>query len=132
MTESLTVHVWMPDGRSLCDRRARPAARTDAEFEEHQKRAKNAPSCGPCLLLVTAIRRMAAATLQNHPDVWPPRPSEAWRSLKDTRWSNRYDVDEIADRAGVDDTTRYDAFLLPPDPKTVDTLAAQYRGDANQ
>jgi hypothetical protein len=120
--EPITAHVWMPDGRSLCDRRAAVppfAGRTptEKEYAAHRAEQDSAPSCGACLLLVSYIRSDAALLLDNHPGVWPASPSAAWASLEGTRWAQNFDPVAFSQTPGLDDDSRFDAvrFALHPE-----------------
>jgi hypothetical protein len=55
----------MLDGRSLCDRRPylRYQGKSDAELEALRQEAEAVPACGPCLLMISCLRRKAAGVL---------------------------------------------------------------------
>lgn len=121
----------MPDSRSLCDRRSRPRwpnALSEEEISALLAEDEAAPACGSCLLLVSRIRREASALLKLHPEVWPEEPYEAWRNLEGTRWALRLDLGAFAerDRSEINAGTRYDAFTLQVDPKSVDDLITEH------
>lgn len=124
MTIEKMMHVWMPDGRSLCDRRAAPGA---VRTPDHVREAIEAPACGICLLLVGRLRREAAVILAQTERTAPQRASEAWSSLRGTRWERYFDLaafDEKLD--SVDANTRYDAILNAVDPAVVKELADEW------
>jgi len=129
MAEIKTVHIWMLDGRSLCDRRPHPAhhAQTQEQLEAARAESESAPACGACLLLAGRIRREAAAIIERHPTVHPVKASEAWESLRETRWNSYFNLDAFkasADR--VDQATRYDAIKNGVDPASVMELVDQW------
>lgn len=110
MTEPKTMHVWMIDGRSLCDRRAHPAPvvdQTDEEREAIRAESAAAPACGACLLVAGRIRREAATILERHPQVEPQRASQSWLTLKGTRWANYFDLSEVETSAERMDANDY-------------------------
>jgi hypothetical protein len=122
MAEIRTVHIWMLDGRSLCDRRAHPSGHfPDEESREAAvAEAEAAPVCGACLLLAGRVRRESAAILLHNPTVYPERASEAWESLRETRWNSYFHLDAFKDAADhVDEHTKYDAVTKAVDPATV-------------
>lgn len=91
MDERKTFHVWMPDGRSLCDRRARLpradfAAMTDEQFATYVDEQTAAPACGSCLVIVDRLRLQAATILEYSDSVYPSTPVEAWLHMQGTRW----------------------------------------------
>lgn len=90
MGEPKTVHIWMPNSRSLCDRRAeQPDFPFDAkpeEVEKHNQLQETAPACGACLLIAFWIRGEAAKLFAGRETVWPKTVKEAWRSLRETGW----------------------------------------------
>ncbi|WP_270365329.1 hypothetical protein [Microbacterium algeriense] len=132
-----TVHVWMPDGRSLCDRRAESGPRstfpTVDEHEANERATANAPACGACLLLVSYLRTQATAILEEQPSVWPSSVGAAWASLDGTRWAQRFDPIEHSKTPGLDDYSRFDALRFAIDPEKVRrTLAANETVRAQQ
>ena len=117
--EPITRHVWLPDGRSLCDRYARPAegrVPTPEEFDAEAAATDAAPACGACMLLVARLRTESAAILGHAPGAWPETPSAAWGLLAGTRWAERMDVVAISGPAGADDPAGFDTFEAP-DPE---------------
>lgn len=129
-TETKTVHVWMLDGRSLCDRRAYPAPRPDQTDEDHrvaQEVSKAAPACAPCLLLANRIRREAAVILRRHSKVHPARPSAAWESLRATRWESYLDLDAIrASAENIDKYTDYTMLVAPMSVALIEELSSEF------
>jgi hypothetical protein len=102
MKKSKTMHVWLPHGRSLCDRRFRdPAPNTDDDLEL-------VPVCGSCLVLANRLRRQAAVLLTTQPSVSPSAPREAWAALRGTRWEQIIELDD-GDDAKPASHARFDA-----------------------
>lgn len=111
MSETKTMHIWMLDGRSLCDRRPYPRyqGKSDAELEVLRKEAEAAQACGPCLLMVSRLRREAAAILEMTSAVHPEKASDAWESMRETRWAGYFNLEGFSEHADkVNETTRYD------------------------
>lgn len=130
--EPMTRHVWLPDGRSLCDRHAIAAddhVPTPEEFDAEVAAAEAAPACGPCMLLVARIRIEASLILDDAPDAWPATPSAAWRLLSATRWAQRIDVIQVSRTADVDESQRFDAFEPAVDPADLDRLRAGWEAE---
>lgn len=97
VNEPKTVHVWIHDGRSLCDRRAIPAEPTNLEeFDASEALTASAPACGSCLLLVESLRQAAALALRTGNGIWPALPKDAWLALKGTRWEADTDLSGAA------------------------------------
>lgn len=93
--EPLTIHVWMPDGRSLCDRRA-PRRKPEAESPIAEvERNRDAPSCGACALLIHALRCDLAISHIEGRSMWPATPADALRSLAGTRWDTELDLEAL-------------------------------------
>jgi hypothetical protein len=102
---------------------------TEEEVAAAKFETDDAPMCGSCLLLVSRVRRIAAAHLKRHPTVWPERPSEAWANLRGTRWAYTFDLDGHAKKAEyVDKYSRFEAFMDAVDPVSVDELLAEWEG----
>jgi hypothetical protein len=53
MSLDKVVHIWMPDGRSLCDRAAQPARNMLND---------EAPACGACINIVGDLRQQAVVS----------------------------------------------------------------------
>lgn len=103
MNESRTMHVWLPFGRSLCDRGFQePSADSDDDLEL-------APACGSCLVLANRLRRQAAVLLKTQPSVSPPLPHEAWAALRGTRWERIIELDYGEDDSEPKSNARFDA-----------------------
>lgn len=129
MSETKTVHIWMLDGRSLCDRRAFPSHRADSEeeYEAARQETEVAPACGACLVLAARIRREAAVIFERQPAVHPERASDAWESLRDTRWNHYFDLDAFQGRSEhVNENTKYDSMREPLYDNTVAELVEQW------
>jgi hypothetical protein len=85
------------------------------------------PACSACLLLVSRIRREAAAMLTIAGGaVEPPTPRAAWESLRSTDWAESFDLEGFLERPNLDETIRINAFLLAVDPKSVEGLVAEW------
>jgi len=84
---------------------------TDEEYANWKTEQDNAPACGACMLLVSSIRRDAAAILLKSPSVYPETPREAWASLQGTRWERSWDIAAFVDSPDADDA-RFDALTL--------------------
>lgn len=106
MNEPKTLHIWMPDNRSLCDRRARSARKLtdiddEAEFNAQLNADLDAPVCGACLLTSSHIRLEAAKLLAaaGRRSIYPSIPADAYLSLQGTRWAflNDPPPDELND-----------------------------------
>ncbi len=110
----------MPDGRSLCDRRARPSrgdrVPTLVEYLAEQAVTESAPACGACLMLVSYLRTDAAILLQQA-TIHPSTPSAAWRALANTRWAQRFDPVAFGETPDLDQKSRFDAPLFALDPE---------------
>jgi len=130
MTEPKTMHVWMIDGRSLCDRRAHPAPvvdQTDEEREAIRAESAAAPACGACLLVAGRIRREAATILKRHPVVEPQRASQAWRTLEGTRWAGYFDLRKVESSAErLDANDYYGPLSGKADPAYISELSRQW------
>ncbi|PYY64413.1 hypothetical protein DEJ30_08080 [Curtobacterium sp. MCPF17_003] len=129
MPETKTVHIWMLDGRSLCDRRPFPSHRGDSEeqYAAAIAETESAPACGACLVLAARIRREAAAIIERHPAVQPERASDAWESLRETRWAHYFDLDAFSGAAEhVDENTKFDSMKEPLHQNTVMELVEQW------
>ena len=118
-----TTHIWMHDGRSLCDRQsdARARSSTVSAWSDEELEAFIAdqpePACGPCLLVAGYVRRLAAELLaRSDGRVHPSVPSAGWAQLRDTRWAARLDLEEMLARPELDSTIRYDAVTEAEDP----------------
>jgi hypothetical protein len=128
-----TIHVWMPDGRSLCDRRAVPAgsdvaAMSDSEFQSYLNEQSGAPACGSCLVLAAHIRHRAAVILQYAEGrVSPTKPGVAWAQLQGTRWEAHLNLAEFL--SGDLDGLRYERIAAAVDPQGVTEGVDEMTGD---
>lgn len=108
------MHIWMLDGRSLCDRRARPrpsdvTEMSDSQFEDYLDEQRNAPACGSCLLLAEHLRADAAVIYRTQGEqVHPPNPLDGWRALADTRWARKINLLEFLADPELDGQLRYE------------------------
>ncbi|ACC43000.1 hypothetical protein NJB18091_29500 [Mycobacterium marinum] len=115
MTEPKTVHLWMPDGRSLCDRRASPRRLnveqlTDDEFGSYLAEQIDAPVCGSCVNLADFLRLQAIANMVgSNGRVHPPAVKEGWTQLRGTRWEAKIDFDNFLSQDFSKD--RYDSIF---------------------
>lgn len=130
--EPKTRHIWMMDGRSLCDRRSRPRGDyyelDEDEFEKAVKEQENAPACGSCLLLVGRLRRQAAAILgMCDGKVFPKQPAKAWENLLGTRWDTKIDIPTFLQRPDLNAAIKYEAISGPVDQASVDDLVNEER-----
>jgi hypothetical protein len=125
-------HIWLPDGRSLCDRRAlvpvNLTAMNEDQFEAFMAEQSSSPACGPCLLLAGRIRRQACAVLEGAGGVvHPALPTKSWEQLRGTRWATQLDLDAFLAREDLDRQIRYEAVGLEVDRASVDDLLAEER-----
>lgn len=102
------IHIWMPDMRSLCDRRARGRyprhdEMTDEEFDTEVREQTTAPVCGACIVVASHIRREAglliAQALTGDREIFPETAADAYRFLDGTRWMMQFDAEPPADLA---------------------------------
>jgi hypothetical protein len=131
-SEPILRHVWLLDGRSLCDRRARPAELrppTPEEFEAETATTEAAPACTACMILAANVRREAAAILRDAGGAWPETASAAWASLAGTRWTQRYDVEAVARTPGFEGPADFDGLVLTLDAAELDQLRAEWAAD---
>jgi hypothetical protein len=86
MAEPKILHAWLPNRRSLCDRRSRPPANPDdLTIEERLKdfdEQINAPVCGACIVVLDYLRGDLAMFVAARGQVWP-RTFEATAKLLD-------------------------------------------------
>lgn len=84
-------HIWLPSGRTLCDRFGRAAS--DEELSAFKETLR---PCGACLLAADFIRSDSLALVAEHgqPDI---TPDEAVQLLADltSGWGNRMDADYV-------------------------------------
>ena len=130
MNEPKALHIWLPDRRSLCDRRAVSTANiesmSDEQFEVYVAEQEGAPVCGPCLLLAGRIRRQGSALLKKASGrVYPTKPSLAWAQLRDTRWATMVDLDQFLERSDLDTGIRFDALNDEVDSDSVNELVEE-------
>ena len=127
--EPKTHHIWLPDGRSLCDRRALPpnSPLTSAEERDaHLAEQQQAPACSSCLVLVGRLRREACAILEmTQGRVHPDDPREAWGQLHSTRWEWFVALDAFLERDDLA-SIRFDAVKYAVDEESVNQLVAEY------
>lgn len=130
--EPKTRHLWMNDGRSLCDRRSQPRGdyyQLDEDaFEKAIREQEDAPACGSCLLLVARLRRQAAAILgRGDGNVYPKQPTKAWENLLGTRWDSKIDIPTFLERPDLNAAIDYEAISGPVDQESVDELLEEER-----
>ena len=95
-----TRHVWMPNGRSLCDRRVRPQRPCDKqEAVDAVQEWLDAPSCGSCIVLVDGLRQQAAIMLHNANGILPKTVVASVLELDETVWPEfgAWNIDELRD-----------------------------------
>jgi hypothetical protein len=117
---STVLHVWLPAGHTLCELEAGDYARERlAELE-----ASHSAVCGPCLLIVSRVRREASALLEMADErVAPDLPSEAWRLLDKSNWGSKVDIKRfLRTTPDIDARTRLDAIRYEVDPESVASL----------
>jgi len=121
-----TLHIWMPDRRTLCDLRAElPTSiydMDDEEYKQHQKLQRDAPACGSCILIVGRLRNEAVAIMQpdRRPRVWPSSPRAAWARLLGTRWEGWYAIREFIEDESIDQKVDFGALRFAVDPERVE------------
>jgi hypothetical protein len=99
VSEPKTIHVWLPEGRSLCDRRAYPGPKTGEQLEAAKRESKVAPACGACQIVASIIRRDAELAFSDASAVWPATPLESIEALAETRWELRYNLADLREAA---------------------------------
>lgn len=95
MPEPRTFHFFMPDRRSLCDRRSKPT-------ENRESSTKETPMCGSCMVILYAIRVKLALFARESTSVWPETARESVHALDGSRWESMIselpgDVDQLID-----------------------------------
>lgn len=116
MAEPKTFHIWLPNSRSLCDRRARPSTSEDREPDKSED--LDAPGCGACILLANHVRAYAL-DLINRATIWPQTLEKSVDSLVETTWQSILDLDQLrSNMSGHDwgDVAR-EAVRSPEDPQ---------------
>lgn len=107
-TEPKSIHIWMPDRRSLCDRRPRAQyprhdEMTDEQFDQLLDEQTVAPVCGACIVIASHLRREAglliAEALAGNCEIYPKTAADAYRLLDGTRWMLEFDAEPPADLA---------------------------------
>lgn len=93
------VHIWMADGRSLCDLRApgrirKHAELSDAEFSDYLGEQVSAPACGACIVVASHIRQEAAYLIAEAEsglrEIYPKSAVEAYGLLDSGRWGEMF------------------------------------------
>jgi hypothetical protein len=101
--EPKTRHIWMRDGRSLCDRRAlvkvQFADHSEKEMKVHFDEQDDAPACGSCIVITANLRFQAATLIEQCLTVVPETVKESWEWMLETRWTQEFDIIEIAEEA---------------------------------
>jgi len=107
----------MPDGRSLCDRRAKNRIRidnlrdmSDDEFAMYVDEQTDSPACGSCILMAERIRVQAATLLRHSGRVHPPTLRDALLSLDGTRWADPLGLSNAKFPDAGDETETTDEF----------------------
>lgn len=119
-TNPTVLHVWLPAGHTLCELE-------EGDFATNHLGELTAvePSvCGPCLLIVSRVRRQASALLDIAAGrVAPEIPTEAWRLLAKSGWGSRLNITGfIRATRDLDARTRFDAIRDAVDQASVDDL----------
>ena len=120
-SDPTVLHVWLPAGHTLCE-----LEEGDYLLNHVAELAAVEPAvCGPCLLIVSRVRRQASALLEVAAGrVAPEIPSEAWRLLRKSGWGSRLNIDAfIHATPDLDARTRFDAVRDAVDPESVSDLA---------
>ena len=130
MAEPKTLHIWMHDGRSLCDRRAltptEVGAMADEEFEAHLREQTEAPACGSCLLVAGNMRHQAAVLLRRtNGYVHPKKPREALGSVVGYAVGTRVQPGGVSVEAEVDEI-EYQRINYEVDPARIDEAVAEW------
>ncbi|SDJ07167.1 hypothetical protein SAMN05444157_1586 [Frankineae bacterium MT45] len=89
----LRFHIWMPDGRSLCDLRSEAQAR----------QADSAPSCGSCIVAAHWLSWVATQLVENTEGISPEDPQESLADLRNGRWGAALDFDGLAETIKSDE-----------------------------
>lgn len=123
--DPVVMHVWVAAGHSLCE------LEHGDYLQDHlaELKAPDAPVCGPCLLILSRLRRQAAALLElAHGTVAPESPTQAWRLLAKSPWGKRLDIGTfLRGTPDLDERTRFDAISYAVEPDSVHDLAAEMR-----
>lgn len=123
------VDIWMLDERSPCHRQpySSHSGETEEQLEAAKAESQSASACASCLLLAGRIAWEAAAIIERHPAVRPVKASEAWESLRETRWNSYIDLDALrASAERVDEGTWYEAIKDTIDLSSVMELVEQW------
>ena len=109
VSEPKVRHLWIPGGRSLCDRRDCPdaslAEMSDEDFETHVREQTAAPACGPCLIVLGELSATSSVMREDTlGEVWPPSPRDAYALLVGTHW------DQLGRNADGADLDMYNLF----------------------
>lgn len=117
------LHVWVTAGHTLCELETGDYI-TDRASE---LAAVDATACGPCLLIVSRVRREACALLELAGErVAPDLPSEAWRLLDKSGWGRRVDIKTfLRTTPELDARSRFDAVRYAVDPESVADLVLE-------
>lgn len=116
MDEPKTFHVWMPDGRSLCDCRSRVPNRdltlmSNDEIDAYIQEQTEAPACGSCVLIADRIRFQAAVMLKYSGGVYPSTPGDAWERMEGTRWGTFLNLSRIAQNLGSETNSYFERIF---------------------
>lgn len=134
MTWPPTLHIWLPNWRSLCDRRPHLRFPTtlrslsESAFSAELDQQTSAPACGACILVSCYIRELGAVLVAaadyNGLGIHPPTPAGAYLGLSETLWFNDLDIDGEPP-AGLDDAGYYRQKITSPIDDTWLRAAAQ-------
>ncbi|APE17774.1 hypothetical protein BOH72_23435 [Mycobacterium sp. WY10] len=133
MNRPKTIHVWMPDRRSLCDLRSRPFRATpiedlsEPEFAQTKKDETSAPICGACLVLAGQIRArsaiLLAEALHNKRGIYPPVPADVYPELRTTRWAKELNLTDTPPPELSDASYYYTQLTSPIDEEWLQSEA---------
>lgn len=87
MSQPPRFHVWMPDGRTLCDLKSRAEVVEVAEGNPQGYKA-----CGACFVASEMISEIITDLVRSSPGIQPDAIS-ALKSLRRSRWATIIDID---------------------------------------
>jgi hypothetical protein len=86
--EPLQFHLWLPSGRTLCDRRSDADARPPGEFTT---------ICGSCVFLAAYLAQSCSDLLEDpSAGLVEPPPEESVARLTRTAWAELIDLEGLA------------------------------------
>lgn len=131
--EPKSIHLWLPSGRSLCDRRDHAQAPVQDDPEARYRAAMDqvtAPVCGSCMLVLGHLRYRAAG-LFSHADgqVEPSSPRAAWAAMNDTGWGRMLEISDITEHPEADEVIAFDAVLYDLAPEMAQQATGRFQED---